>query len=129
MVSVAASASTEDVRVVVVDDDPDAAFTLRDLLQFDGYNVRVAHNAEEALAAVAEHQPLCVLLDIGLPGMDGNQLARELRAQHGASLVLVAVTGLGGEQNRLEAVRAGVDHVLVKPVDPKRLGTLLPPID
>lgn len=122
-------AQKEDVRVVVVDDDPDAAESLKDLLVLDGYNVFTAADAAEALKLVAEQQPLCVLLDIGLPGMDGNDLARALRAQHGADLVVVAVTGRSGEDDRLEAERAGVDYVLVKPLDPRLLRKMLPRID
>lgn len=119
----------EDVRVLVVDDDPDAAASLKALLDLDGYNVRTAGDATRALALVAEHQPLCVLLDIGLPGMDGNELARALRNRHGTELVVVAVTGRSGAKDHLEAELAGFDYMLVKPVDPRLLRKMLPPIE
>ena len=118
----------EDVRVVVVDDDADSAASLKMLLELDGYNVRTAHNAATALELVEQHQPVCVLLDIGLPDMDGNQLATELRARHGGGLALVAITGRSGEKDRIAAEKAGVDFVLVKPLDVAALQRMLPPI-
>lgn len=118
----------EDAQLVVVDDDEDAARSLKTLLELDGYRVRVAHTAAEALRVVAEHLPLCVLLDLGLPDADGNDLARRLRARHGSGLILVAVTGRGSDDERREAEAAGIDFVMVKPLDPARLAAIFPPI-
>lgn len=116
----------EDVRVVVVDDDPDAANVLMELLKLDGYNTRAATDPRAALALVAEHRPHCVLLDIGMPVIDGCELARRLRHGYGAELVLIAVTGNGGADQRLAAEAAGIDLVLVKPVSGEALRRVLP---
>lgn len=114
------------LQVLVVDDNADAAEMLALLLETSGHEVVVAHTAEAALSATNTVTPDACLLDIGLPGMDGKELARRLRAQpHTARALLVAVTGYGQEQDREEALAAGFDHHLVKPVDPARLIALL----
>jgi two-component system CheB/CheR fusion protein len=118
----------EDVRVVVVDDDPDTCESLKVLLEMDGYNVRTALSAEQAIALVAEHEPLCVLLDLGLPGLDGLEFARRMRAAYGGDMVLVAVTGRTREEDRMAADAAGIDFVMHKPLKASDLQKLLPPI-
>ena len=118
----------EDIRIVVVDDDVDAAEVLKDLLELDGYRVWVAHDASQALTLVAQHQPDGVLLDLGLPDMDGLEVAQRLRAQEGAKLVLVAVTGRGSEEDRMAADAAGIDYVMVKPLDTQLLARIFPPV-
>lgn len=118
----------EDIRIVVVDDDVDAAEVLKDLLELDGYQVWVAHDASQALRLVAKHQPDGVLLDLGLPDMDGLEVAKRLRAQEGAKLVMVAVTGRGSEEDRMAADAAGIDYVLVKPLDTRLLVRIFPPV-
>ena len=116
----------EEVRVVVVDDVADAAQILAAYLELDGYKVAVASDGVEALAVVERHRPHCVLLDIHMPGGDGCELSRKLRALYGDDVVLVAVTGFD-EQNQLVAETfATVDHYLRKPVDPSNLRRLLP---
>jgi CheY-like chemotaxis protein len=88
--------------------------------------VAVEHDARSALARARSEPPDVCLLDIGLPDIDGNELARRLRAQPGgAGRVLVAVTGYGQEQDRKETAEAGFDHHFVKPVDGERLLALL----
>jgi PAS domain S-box-containing protein len=118
------------LRVLVVDDNVDAAATLGMLLEACGYLVDVEHDSHRALDHARQQRPDVALLDIGLPDMDGNELARRLRAdaQTGA-IVLVAVTGYGQEQDRRAAFEAGFDHHLVKPVDMDELAALLAEIE
>jgi CheY-like chemotaxis protein len=118
------------LRVLVVDDNVDAAATLGMLLEACGYLVDVEHDPHRALEHARQQRPSVALLDIGLPDMDGNELARRLRAdaQTGA-IVLVAITGYGQEQDRRAAFEAGFDHHLVKPVDMDELATLLAGIE
>lgn len=117
----------EDIRIVLVDDDRDACETLSEVLQYDGYSVRFAMTAQEAIQAVEEYQPICALLDLGLPDLDGCELSRRLRERYGADLVLIAVTGRSGQQEHDEAMAAGIDHVLSKPLSLERLRSFFPP--
>jgi len=113
-------------RVLLVEDNLDAAESLGELLRIWGHEVTVAHDGAAALGAVPEARPEVVLLDIGLPGMDGYEVASRLRATPGlAGLRLIAVTGYGQESDRRRARLAGFDHHLVKPVDLDRLRALL----
>ncbi len=116
------------VDVLVVDDDPDVREVLGLLLEADGYRVRRAADAKAALAAIAEQTPMCVLLDLEMPGMHGVELARELRAREGSDLVLISVTGWLDAEQHEAAERAGVDFVLTKPLDPAKLRLMLPPL-
>jgi PAS domain S-box-containing protein len=117
-------------RVLVVDDNRDAASTLEMLLQIWGHDVRVAHNGTDALADAAEYQPELVLLDIGLPGMDGYEVAQRLREIRGLEKVaIVAVTGYGQEDDRRRSREARFDQHLVKPVDPLQLQQILAAAD
>ncbi|QYF96034.1 response regulator [Massilia sp. PAMC28688] len=109
-------------RIMVVDDNEDAATMLGMLLEASGHEVQVEHRSPEALALAAEMQPGVCILDIGLPDMDGYELARQLRRQPGmAGALLIAVTGYGQESDRRKALDAGFDHHMVKPVDAPRL--------
>ena len=121
--------SDDDVRVIVVDDVVDAAEVLAATLSLGGYKVWTATSGAEALALIEAHQPHCVLLDIGMPGMDGNELTRTLRARYGDDIVLIAVTGREHDDERVSDTFARVDHYLQKPVDPDVLRKLLPPVD
>ena len=121
--------SEDDVRVVVVDDFLDAAEALAETLMMSGYKVWVATDGTGALALVETHRPHCVLLDIGMPGMDGNELTRTLRTRYGDDIVLIAVTGREHDDERVSDTFARVDHYLQKPVDPDVLRKLLPPVD
>jgi PAS domain S-box-containing protein len=112
--------------VLVVDDNVDAAQSLAVLLRLQGHTVRVVHDGETAIACVRESQPEVVLLDIGMPGMNGYQVARCLREKHAADeLMLVALTGWGQEQDRLRSKEAGFDHHLTKPVELATLQAVL----
>jgi PAS domain S-box-containing protein len=105
-------------RVLVVDDNVDAARTLAELLGTLGHETRVVHDGPSALAMAAAFRPDVVLLDIGMPGMDGYEVARRLSAlQEGRRPRIVAVTGWGQESDRRQASEAGFDMHLVKPVD------------
>jgi PAS domain S-box-containing protein len=123
----ASSATAARCRVLVVDDDPAVADSMTVLLELEGHEVRAAASGEEALALARSFRPQLVLLDIGLQGMDGYQVARQLRAQQAADerLCLVAVTGYGHEEARALSEEAGFDRHLVKPVYPEALCELL----
>lgn len=113
-------------RVLIVDDNVDAAETLSILLGLEGYEVHCVYDGFQALKYVNEFRPDVVLLDIGLPGMDGYEVARRLREEFLLQpLLLVAVTGWGGEEDLRKSQQAGIDHHLVKPVDPEALSQLL----
>lgn len=114
------------LRILVVDDNVDAAAMLKMLLETMGHEVRVEHRADRALERAKLDRPQVCLLDIGLPEMDGNELARELRAQpENRGVMLVAVTGYGQESDRINALSSGFDHHLVKPVNTTKLLSIL----
>jgi CheY-like chemotaxis protein/two-component sensor histidine kinase len=102
-------------RIVIVDDNEDAALLLGELLRTFGHEVVTAHDPESALRVIGDFEPDVAVLDIGLPGMDGYELARELRARSHRCR-LVALTGYGQESDRERAMAAGFDGYLVKPV-------------
>ena len=105
-------------RVLVVDDNFDAAETLTMLLEFLGHTVQIAHDGPSALQQALAWQPDVILLDIGLPGLNGYEVARRIRAEASlAGIVLVALTGYGQESDRQCAREAGFDHHLAKPAD------------
>lgn len=118
----------DEVHVVVVDDSPDAAEMLAMALQLDGYRVRIAGDGLQALALISESQPHCVLLDIDMPGLDGFELAKRLRAQYVDEIVLIAVTGRAVDDSRVAGAFRIVDHYLSKPLDHARLKKLLRPV-
>ena len=104
-------------RLLVVDDNADAASMLASLLQLDGYEVMTAASGEEALELVKVHAPVAAILDLGLPGISGYQLAQALRAAPGTrSILLIALTGYGQAKDREQALAAGFDEHMVKPV-------------
>jgi PAS domain S-box-containing protein len=114
------------LRVLVVDDNRDAAESLALLLRGEGHDVQVAHDGRTALEVARNHRPDVAFLDIGMPGMDGYELSRQLRAQPALEkLLLVAVTGWGQEEDRRRSRQAGFDRHLVKPVEPASLQRLL----
>ncbi|MGQ0751645.1 MAG: response regulator [Betaproteobacteria bacterium] len=118
----AVSVSTAARRILVVDDNADAAQSMALLLQLSGHDARAVTESVKVIAACAEFAPQAVILDIGLPVIDGYQLARELRRRaDGADVVLIALTGYGQQHDRESARKAGFDHYFVKPVDPDRL--------
>ena len=114
------------LRILVVDDNLDAAQTLSLFLRASGHTVEVVYCALDAIDVVAVFKPQVCLLDIGLPDIDGNELARRLRAlpdmEHAT---LIAATGYGRQQDREQARQAGFDHYLVKPLNTLQLGDIL----
>jgi CheY-like chemotaxis protein len=114
------------LRVLIVEDSLDAAQTLQELLQSIGYEVSVANTGPEGLQAALRLRPNVVLCDIGLPELDGYQVAIQLKQQPTSrSTRLIAVTGYGGDEDRRRAIEAGFDHHLTKPVDLDELESLL----
>jgi PAS domain S-box-containing protein len=114
------------LEILVVDDNRDAADTCAMLLEASGHHVRTAYGGQEALELGHAFRPDAVLLDIGLPDIDGYALAEQIRATHwGGRAVLVAVTGWGQEEDRLRAARAGFDQHLVKPISGETIASLL----
>ncbi|WP_229447920.1 ATP-binding protein [Massilia sp. CF038] len=113
-------------NIMVVDDNEDAAVMLAMLLEASGHTVLVAHRPTDAIALAAQHAPTVCILDIGLPDMDGYQLAEHLRAMpETAHAMLIAVTGYGQQNDRTRALEAGFDQHLVKPVEAERLLALI----
>ncbi|MFZ0501983.1 MAG: response regulator [Steroidobacteraceae bacterium] len=113
-------------RLLVVDDNRDAAESMSMLLQMWGHEVAFAFDGPSALETAERWQPEAVFLDIGLPGMDGYEVAERLRELPLAkNAVLIALTGYGHDDDRLRSRRAGIDHHLVKPVAPDALRDLI----
>jgi len=118
------------MRILVVDDNRDSAESLGMLLSLLGAEVRLAHDGPEALAAFACYLPQFVLLDIGMPGMDGYEVARRLReSPQEPRAALVALTGWGQDEDRRRAREAGFDHHLVKPADLEALQSIIAAIE
>jgi len=112
------------MRVLVVDDYMDTALTLVKLLEISGHDVRMAADGFQALEVARQWQPHCVLLDIGMPGMDGYQLAKRLRNEAGLSKArIVAFSGYTKDVSRFED--SGIDHYLIKPVSLANLREVL----
>jgi len=113
-------------RVMIVDDNRDSADTLAALLDAWGHEVRTSYDGPSAITAVAEFQPNVVLLDIGLPKMNGYEVAAQLRKlAKGRSLILVAFTGYGQDEDRRRVREAGFDYHLIKPLEPAALEKIL----
>jgi PAS domain S-box-containing protein len=113
-------------KVLVVDDDEDTAASLGTMLRMMGHDVRTAHDGAEAVDAAGSYRPDLVLLDIGLPKLNGYEAARRIREQPwGKGMKLIALTGWGQEEDRRRAKEAGFDQHVVKPVEPAALEQLL----
>jgi CheY-like chemotaxis protein len=114
------------LRILVVDDNVDSAETMGMLLELDGHTVQMAHDGPNAVSVALASLPHVILLDIGLPGIDGYTVARTLRQRpEMQTTVLVALTGYGMDDDRQRSREAGFDHHLTKPVDPGTLSTLI----
>jgi CheY-like chemotaxis protein len=114
------------VRILVVDDNVDTARGMSRLLRLIGHEVATAHSGHEAIEAARAHRPEFVLLDIGLPGMNGYEVASKLRQEECCkTAVIVAVSGYGQEEDRRRSRDAGFDHHLTKPLDHDALLALL----
>ena len=119
-------AGSKSVRILLVEDNPDAAESLRVLLELAGHEVRVASDGLRALKVVDEFEPELAFVDVGLPGIDGYELATRLRAHPSCrSTLLVALTGYGRDKDKKRANEAGFDHHLTKPVDFDAIDRLL----
>jgi CheY-like chemotaxis protein len=113
-------------RILVVDDNLDAALSLSRLIALLGHDVNVARDGNSALFIARSMRPDFVLLDIGLPGSDGFQVAEALRREPGlGTLKIIAVTGRGEEEDRERSQQAGIDYYLLKPIDVPFLESLL----
>jgi signal transduction histidine kinase/ActR/RegA family two-component response regulator/CHASE3 domain sensor protein len=113
-------------RILIVEDNADAGLTLKDAMELDGHEVRLAYDADEALALGAQFAPEVVLCDIGLPTLDGYELARRMRAdERYQSAFMIAVTGYAGPDDQRRAAQAGFDRHFGKPPDLDRLRELL----
>ncbi|MFO0954214.1 MAG: PAS domain S-box protein [Isosphaeraceae bacterium] len=112
-------------RILVVDDNVDGAMGLTHLLRILGFDAESAYDGPAALKAAEQNPPAIALLDIGLPGMDGYELAAILRERHGPRMALYALSGYGRPEDRYRAEEAGFDGYLIKPVDPDDLLKLL----
>jgi CheY-like chemotaxis protein len=109
-------------RVLVVDDNVDGAVTLSVIIKHMGHSVRITHDGAAALTVAQEFRPELILMDIGMPGMDGYETCQRMRREEWSSGVhIVALTGWGQEEDKRKAMRAGFDRHLVKPVDRKTL--------
>src|SRR3954468_8618333 len=113
-------------RILIVEDHADTADTLAAFLRYKGHRVDVARSGFEGLVVAIATRPEVILLDLGMPGMDGCEVASRLRATGGFDdVLLIAVTGYGLDADRRRAAAAGIDHHLVKPVSMEELGRLL----
>jgi len=113
-------------RVLVADDNRDAGETLAMLLRLDGHEVHVATDGLEAVDLFARVRPEVVILDIGMPGLSGHEVARRIREQSGGQdVTLIAVTGWGQKADKDRALASGFDHHFTKPVEPDMLSALL----
>jgi CheY-like chemotaxis protein len=120
------SDSERKVRVIVADDNRDSANSLGTILRIYGHDVRVVYDGYEALAAHTDDPEAVLITDIGMPGKTGHDLAKEIRAEkHTVRCLIIAVTGYGQEHDRRLSREAGIDHHLVKPVDPQTIRSLL----
>ena len=115
-------------RVLIADDNRDGAEIMAMLLTHSGYDVQLAHTGPDAVDVAAQQRPDVAILDIGMPGMSGYDVARRIRSQPwGGGMMLIAVTGWGQEDDKRKAKEAGFDHHLTKPIDPGALERLMSP--
>jgi len=120
-----ASEAQAALRVLIVDDNYDAAESMALLVNLWGHETRIVHDGRSAVDVSRTYQPDVVLLDLGLPGMSGYEVAQRLREEYGDSIALFAVTGYGQAEDRARSAAAGFNDHLVKPIDPDTLNTLL----
>lgn len=113
-------------RILVVDDNHDSALSLAMMLSIMGHDTKTAHDGESAVATAESFQPEVVLLDIGLPKLNGYEVAQRIREQPwGAAMYLIAVTGWGQDEDRQRSAEVGLNQHMVKPVEPSALEKLL----
>ena len=122
----AAFQGESDFCVLIVDDNRDVADSTAMLVRMAGYDVHLAYDGKGAIESAQRLQPDAVLLDIGLPGIDGYEVAQRIRGAASAGKpLIVAVSGYGQDEHRLRSSKAGFDHHIVKPIDPALLTELL----
>jgi PAS domain S-box-containing protein len=119
------TSSLHDLRVLVVDDNHDAADSMAMLVEFAGAKTHTAYSASEAIDLIPKFRPRAILLDIGMPVMDGYTACRRIRATHGDDIAIIAVSGWGQDADKQRALSAGFDAHLTKPADPTELTELL----
>ena len=111
-----------DRRILVVDDNVDAASSMAELLRLMGNDVRCSHDGPAALGIVKEYRPDMVLVDIGLPGMTGHDVVREIRRESGdGKMLIVALSGYGSQEHRRQSIESGCDAHFVKPMSLSQL--------
>lgn len=124
-----AEAPRAELRILVVDDERDAVLTLVALLRDEGYDARGAYRGKEVLDLIRDFAPHAVLLDIGMPDLNGYEVARQIRSRWGSMApLLIAVTGWKQSSDKMLATMAGFDHHVAKPYDPQALLSLLAPL-
>jgi CheY-like chemotaxis protein len=119
--SLSTSPASPPCRVLIVEDNPDSRESLRWLLEMWGHQVEVAEDGQRGVAKALHWKPDTAVVDIGLPLLDGYQVARQVRAVLHDSIVLIALTGYGQPEARVRAFQAGFDIFLTKPADPRSL--------
>jgi CheY-like chemotaxis protein len=126
VVDAAPPASGRRRKILVVDDHRDSAESMEMMLDLLGNDVRVAHDGLEALVLAERFRPDVILMDVGMPNMNGYDATRRIRQESwGGTMIIIALTGWGQESDRTESRLAGCDRHLVKPIDPDELKTLL----
>jgi len=114
------------LRILIAEDNQDSADSLKMLLEALGFEAQISNDGESAVRTAAQWQPDAILMDIGLPGLNGYDATRRIRAtRNGKKVMIIALTGWGQESDRQRSVEAGIDHHLVKPLDLARLQRLL----
>ena len=122
----AAAATPRRFKILVVDDNPDSALSMAMMLSIMGHDTRTAHDGESAVTTAETFLPEVVLLDIGLPKLNGYEVAQRIREQPwGQSMFLIAVTGWGQDEDRQRSSEVGLNVHMVKPVEPAALEKLL----
>lgn len=113
-------------RVLVADDNADSAGSMAMILKILGHDARTAHDGLEVVAVATDFRPDVILLDIGMPELDGYEVCRRIRGEPwGSAISIIALTGWGSDDDRRRSLEAGFDHHLVKPVDPAEVEKLL----
>jgi two-component system CheB/CheR fusion protein len=112
-------------QVLIVEDNVDQAQTLRMFLSMKGHRLEIAATGPAAIELARRFRPQVVLLDLGLPGLDGFEVARQLRQEHGESIRIIAVSAYASENDRRQSLEAGCELHLVKPADPRFIESLL----
>jgi CheY-like chemotaxis protein len=112
-------------RVLIVEDNADQAETLRMFLSLKGHRLEIAASGPAAIELARRQRPDVVLLDLGLPGFDGFEVARRLRQEHGMAMRIIAVSAYASEADRRQSMEAGCELHLVKPADPRFIESLL----